>query len=55
MIKVVATLKSMSGSMNTRDYEFVNQIAYDKWFDRHNKDNRLGKIIGIHSEIHSNK
>jgi len=48
MIKVTATLKSWGGGYNTRDYNFECQEHYDKWFDKHNKDHKLGKIVGIH-------
>lgn len=47
-IKATITLKSMQGGYNTRDYEFESQEHYDNWVDQHNKDHRLGKIIGIH-------
>ncbi len=46
-LTVTATLKSWGGSYNTHDYKFEDQEAYDKWFDKHNSDHKLGKIIGI--------
>lgn len=55
MIKVVATIKSMGGSMNTRDFEFKDQKAYDAWWEMHTKDHSKGKIIGIHEEVDTDK
>ena len=46
MIVVVATIK-IHGTYNTRDFEFKNKEAYDKWFIDRNDFND-GKIIGIH-------
>jgi outer membrane protease len=51
-MKIIATitLKSLGGGYNTDDYEFESQKDYDAWIDKHNNDNALGKIIGIHRE-----
>lgn len=50
-LTVTITLKSWIGGYNTRDYEFESQEHYDKWFDKHNRNHILGKIIGIHKIV----
>jgi len=49
-IKVTATIKSYGGGYNTRDYDFNDEQAYQEWWDAHNSNHMLGKIIGIHKQ-----
>ena len=51
MIIKTITIKSWLGSYNTSDYKFKTEEDYQKWYDKHMENHKLGKIIGIINTI----
>jgi hypothetical protein len=46
-IKVMASIKYLNGGCQVLNLKFKDEKAYNDWFDKHNRDHRNGKIIGV--------